>query len=284
MKTVQKNKKVKTSIIGLGIISFICILFYFVFGNSITRWMYADNIPELPNLNGHPEVLVNFILEKHEAALKSPTSDKLIGELGIAYHSNFFYEHAEFCYRQVKKLNPEAWKWSYYHALIKEELGDAQGTIANLLNVVKINPKLSQAWFKLGSSYLKLNLYEAAENNFNKVLELDDYFYKNISVETFPNKGAFPLKAYTLLNVARIALLQNKIELAKTKLDLLLEKEPAFGGAYRLMGQVYHKLGNEKKSDEYILRAGDFPSYTPPVDLLYDKLILQSRNSNFMSK
>jgi tetratricopeptide (TPR) repeat protein len=276
--------KTKKGLIVLVVISFITIIFYFTFAKSITRWLYADNIPALPNLNGQPKVFVNYILEKHEAALNLPTSDKHIGELGIAYHSNFFYEQAELCYNYAKRLNPDEWKWSYYHALIKEELGDAQGTIANLLEVVKINSKLSQAWFKLGNSYLKLNSFQEANNNFIRVLELDDYVYKNISIETFPNKGAFPLKAYAHLNLARIALLQNKIEIAKSKLDILIKKEPSFGSAYRLMGQLYHVLGNEKLSDEYILRAGDFASYTPPADLLYDQLILQSRNSNFISK
>ena len=55
--------KTKKSIIVFVVISLISMIFYFTFAKSITHWLYADNIPALPNLNGHPKVLINYIRE-----------------------------------------------------------------------------------------------------------------------------------------------------------------------------------------------------------------------------
>ena len=77
MKTTEKNRKLKKNFVILVVAILVTILFYFAFAKPITRWMYADNIPILPNLNGYPEVLISYIMEKHEAATELPTSDKL---------------------------------------------------------------------------------------------------------------------------------------------------------------------------------------------------------------
>jgi tetratricopeptide (TPR) repeat protein len=241
-------------------------------------------LPALPDLAGQPAVAVEYLRKMNEEALASPSSDRAVGDMGMAYQSNFIYHEAKTCYKRAADLNAGEWRWVYYSALIDEELGDTKATIEKLNRTLEINPEVSQAWFRLGNSYLKTNSYSDAKRTFLRVLSLKEYFPGERSRVDLPNTGAFPLKAYASFNLARAAFQQEQFNEAKTTLEQLIEQNPKFGPAYRLLGSVYQKLGDDKKGNEFNTRAGDFESYLPPADPMYDEMILSSRNTAFLIK
>ncbi|MBN1764929.1 MAG: tetratricopeptide repeat protein, partial [Sedimentisphaerales bacterium] len=280
-KTEKLNKKVSFAafVLSMAFIAMIWIV-YSLFSN----WKNALYIPGIPDLSNQPEVLQNYIQEMHSAALEDPGSDRSVGRLGMVFHANFFYEEAEQCYLRAVQLNHTEWRWLYNMALISEELGDVQSTMVNLKKVVEMNPAIGQAWFRLGTACLKQNAYEDALYAFQTVLAKEPFTVSATSNIPLSNKGAFPLKAYASLNIGRTEFEQGKHDEARRTLTALITSHPTFGSAYRLLGQVFLALGDQDKADYYVLRAGDFESYIPPPDAIYDDLILYSRKPDFLIK
>jgi len=269
----------KKLILLTGVVIF-SLFTYWVLVPFTLQIIYSGDIPDLPNLSGYNSAMSEYIEKTYSETREEPYSDEAVGKLAMVYHSNFFYEHAELCYDAAKKLNNNQWLWHYYIALIKEELGDSKATIDNLKKVVKIKPRVVHAWFRLGNSYLKQNSYKAAESAFKKVINSEEFIYGR----KLPDKGAFPLVAYARLNLGRVYFLQEKYELANIELVKLIQEYPRLGSAYRLLGQLLKTAGNIDKSNEMTLRAGDFESYVPPSDFMYNELILNSRNTGFILK
>jgi tetratricopeptide (TPR) repeat protein len=276
----RENRRFKITVLVLLVVLVAAMILWILYPSHVE----STAIPALPDLTGQSTVVVEYVKKMNEEALASPSSDHAVGNLAMAYQSNFFYHEAKTCYKRASELNARDWQWTYYSALIDEELGDTKATIDKLTHVLEVNPDVSQAWFRLGNSYLKTNLYKDAEKAFHQVLALKEYFPEEQSRIDLSNTGAFPLKAYASYNLARAAFQQDNLDEAKTILDRLVEQSPKFGPAYRLLGNVYQKLGDDKKGSEFDTRAGDFESYLPPADPMYDEMILSSRNVAFLVK
>jgi len=212
--------------------------------------------------------------------MQTPGSADEVGKLAIVYHANFFYDQADTCYKLAIKLDHKNWIWHYYLSLIKEEFGDSPAVIEHLNKVIEINPAVPFAWFRLGNALLKQNSQDSAEIAFKKAIDASQFFYQN----NLPGSVAYPLKAYARLNLSRLYLDQGKYDSAKEQLDVLIKNHPDFGAAYRLLGQFFTTLGDSLKGIEYTVRAGDFESYVPPSDPMFNQLILNSRDSRFILK
>jgi tetratricopeptide (TPR) repeat protein len=265
----------------LIIVLILCLSVAFVLLKPIVlRLIYSSKIPDLPDLSGYPPPAREYIKQNYSAALQKPYSDDIVGKLAMVYHANLFYNEAETCYQLAENLNHNEWLWPYYTALIKEEYGDIQSTIECLNTVVKINPDIPYAWFRLGNAYLKQNSIEAAESAFKNVIRSQHFNYR----ENLPDNEAFSLKAYAGLNLGRVYLDQEKYEQAKVQLEQLIQEYPDFSAAYRLLGQLFKTLGNDSLGNDYTIRAGDFESYIPPSDPIFNQLILNSRRSDFIFK
>ncbi len=284
MKKILESKKSKNTLILIIIACLLLLFLIFVLYPTLTRLIYSRDIPTLPDLSGQSEVLTEYLIEIYNETLDDPVSDAAVGHLAMVFHSNFFYDHAILCYSLAIKLNPNEWRWPYSLALIYEELGDAKATIPYLKNVIQINPRITQAWFRLGNSYLKVNLFDDADYAFNQVLKLKEYYPRHIPNEILLNRGAFPLRAYATLNLSRSAMQKKNWIAAESILIGLIDQYPTFGSAYRLLGQVYQETGNIVKSSKYAIRANDYNSYIPPADPIFDNLMQNSRNTNFMTK
>jgi tetratricopeptide (TPR) repeat protein len=282
-QSFEQNRRMKVSLLVAFVVFIAAIIFWMMYLRGVHRVEFTA-IPPLPDFTGQPQAVINYVKQVNEETLASPSSDQAVGKLGIAYQSNFFYDEARMCYKRASQLNTRDWRWLYYSAIIDEELGDTKATIDKLRRTLEINPEISPAWFRLGNSYLKTNLYQEAEKAFQKVLTLKEYFPEGHSRIELPNTGAFPLKAYASFDLARAAFQQSDWNKAKTILEQLAKENPKFGPAYRLLGNVYQKLGNQEQATEFNTRAGDFESYLPPADPLYDEMILSSRNTAFLIK
>jgi tetratricopeptide (TPR) repeat protein len=283
-KQQKENKKNSNKLAFiLSGISLIAILFIWVLYPLFINWRNELYIPALPDFSGQPKALENYVKKMHSEALGKPESDQSIGRLGMTFQANFFYEEAERCYNRAMNLNQREWLWPYYVALIKEELGDVQTTIVNLNKVLEINPNISEAWYRLGNAYVKLNQFQKALNSYKNVLSKEPFKSSNNNI-IFSNKGAFPLKAFASLNIGRTEFQLEEYDKSLKTLNALVKSYPTFGSAYRILSQVYFALGEQDKSIYYELRAGDFGSFLPPADIIYDDLIIYSRKTDFIIK
>ncbi len=280
-KENEKNKN-RVAFILFGI-SLSAILFFWILYPLYTNWRNELYIPAVPDLTGQPKALENYVKKMHSEALEKPESDQSVGRLGMTFQANFFYDEAERCYNRAMNLNQREWRWPYYVALINEELGDVQSTIANLNKVLEKNPNIAEAWYRLGNAYLKLNQYQEALRSYKNVLTKQPFKSSNNNI-VFSNKGAFPLKAFASLNIGRTEFQLEKYDESLQTLNDLIKSYPTFGSAYRILSQVYFALGEFDKSSYYELRAGDFGSFLPPADIIFDDLIIYSRKTDFIIK
>lgn len=239
-----------------------------------------NNLPALPNLDGYPSIIQKHIFAAHQKVSDNSFDDNAVGEMAMTLHSNLFYAEAQDWYLAAQKLDSTEWLWHYYPSLIKEEIGDANAAIAGFKKVVTLNPKVSNAWYKLGASYLKQNNYDDANTSFARVKETKSFRF----AADLPDKGAFPLYVYAGLSLGRVYVAQGKYDVAERELQQLIREHPRFGSSYRLLGEVYQLRGEQQKSRDAVLRAGDFENYIPPSDPMFNSLLLKTRDSNSVLK
>jgi tetratricopeptide (TPR) repeat protein len=235
-------------------------------------------------MTGHSDAVIAQLNYLNQTAKNNITSDQEIGQLAMGYHSNLFYDLAEVCYLMAAEINPDRTAWLYYLALIKEEHGETLSAIKYYRMVVERTPDLSIAWFKLGNSYLKKNLFDYAEQAFRQALNTLTMKHKNQVQKKTLNKGAFPLEAYIRYESARVDLQRENFEPAKEILEELINTYPTFSSAYRALSKIYYNSSDKEKGLEYQIRAGDFKSYMPPADYLVDNLLYYSREPRFILK
>lgn len=281
MTILGRDRHEKPILLLASILACLAILAVALVPNLIQRLQKAG-IPDFPDCTGQSSAVVEYLRKAYDYALESPASDDAVGKLGMAFHAHLFYDEAGACYMRAQELNPDAWRWRYYAALIREELGDAKAAIEDLRAVVEKQPALPQAWFRLGNAYLKTQAYQDADRAFLQVLQLPESQAAESPALQLSARGAFPLKAYARLQRARIQVLQRQFADAKASLGEVIDANPSFGPAYRLLGSVCRELG--EKETEYEVRAGDFDSYVPPSDVLYNALVLCSRNTDFITR
>ncbi|MGB2868094.1 MAG: tetratricopeptide repeat protein [Bacteroidota bacterium] len=277
-----RNKLVTISLLALFLILTTAVVFWVLSRPSMRH--ASTDIPDLPDMTGQPNVLVEYLQRMNRQASGSPSSSEAIGALALAYQSNFFYDEARACLNRATELNTREWRWIYYSALIDGELGDTKATIEKLNRVLVIDSDVTHAWFRLGNCYLKTNSYQEAEKAFQRVLTLKEFLPQRRAGVGLSDTGAYPLKAYATYGLARTEFLQNKLKDARALLEKLIEEYPTFGSAFRLLGDVLKNSGEYQKGAECDLRAGDFESYVPPADPLEDEMILSSRNTAFLIK
>ena len=250
----------------------------------LDRQRYLDRIPTLPRFSDSTGVQAKYIIDAHKLAVSNPASEELIGALAMTYHANSFYKEAEICYLLASEMNSNNFLWPYYIALIKNDLGESGNSIKYIKTVVRLRPGYSQAWLRLGRAFFKVDSLNNAEHAFNRAVALEKLKMNRSDNEYAPADRAFPIKAYANLSLARCSILRGNNEAARVILENLINTQPIFGPAYRLLSQVYFSLGDSTKSNELAVRAADYDRYIPPTDLVYDKLVMQSRELSFLIK
>lgn len=274
---------VKKIVVVFPILAAITTLIYFTW-HPVNKWIAAKMIADLPDLQGKSEAVVVYLNEMHKKAGRNPLSGTTVGKLGMAYHANSFYEEAQETYDRAFELNGEEWRWIYYKALIAEELGDIQTTIIHLKQVLQLQPNVGNAWFRLGNAFFKQNELLQADSAFQKILIIKPFSIQSEYKTELSNRGAFPLETYALYMSARIEFRKKNYEKAKQYLNRVIKEQPAFGSAYRLLGQIYDAEGNSALGNELRMQAGDFENYIPPADPVFDELLFYSRQTGFILK
>jgi tetratricopeptide (TPR) repeat protein len=217
--------------------------------------------------------------ERYAAAQNAPESAAAVGPLCLAYHADMFFDHADRCYAHVAALEPEAWRWTYYRALIRAERGGGPDLIPQLQQVVARAPEFGPAWLRLGDAEFKAGRYDAAADAWRRASDFADPEPPSDRplhvVET-------PLRVYARLGLARIALTRGDAEQARGILESLTAIAPAFGAAHRLLGDSYRALGRADEAERAIYRAGKRPPFTPYADPMMDVLVRETRNTTFL--
>ncbi len=156
-------------------------------------------------------------------SLISPTLTYAQSERSVLYQQATEYgyrnqfKESEGVLTKIIELNPKDSIAYSDRAIMRENLGDTMGAIADFTKEIKIDPKSADNYFLRGMLYQKTNKYEEALSDFRKVNHLD-------------NGNA---DAHFFAAQMNIALKKNKIKV-KRQLKRCLKMNPEHVGAKRL--------------------------------------------------
>lgn len=266
------------------IISILSVVIFLTLSFFVTKFIldssYRNQLPDYPDFKSVARSLRVQISVAGRRAYLNPTSNNL-GKLGMIYYSSTYYENAKQCYQLALKKNNNKWIWNYYLGYLNLEQGESNVSVENFRHVIQNDPKNVLALFYLAEGYQNIGLNGNAESIFKKIATLNKEDI--VSGDTI-RESDFPLQTYALFRLSRIYMNTNRLDSAETTLKELIEKQITFGPAYRLLGNVYTREGDIALGNKYTIRANDLADYTPPPDILIDKIALVSRSDTYLLK
>jgi tetratricopeptide (TPR) repeat protein len=87
-----------------------------------------------------------------------------------------------------------------------------------------------------------------------------------------------------MFRLGRLYLNTNQLDSARMVFNEIIKRKWTFGPAYRFLGEVYTKQGNQGLGKKYNTRSFDLPEYNPPSDSLLDKITILSRSDKILLK
>lgn len=259
-------------VVGLG-------LFYFL-SKNYTNSKYVDRLPEIPDVSEASMSFQKYISKVNTKTINKPSA-RNIGALGMVYHANDYFDQAEVCYLLATERNPEKWIWSYYLGCIKRELGDSENAIKYFNDVLEIQPNQFMARYYLAEAYRQIGEDAKFEALLQGLSEMSD---QHFFLENTERTSYFLLPVYASLELAKLYIANGKLELAEKKLKTLISRNISFGPAYRQLSIIYAEEGDKELSKYYSDRSKDLEDYTPPPDVLIDRLSYHSRSETYLLK
>ena len=236
-----------------------------------TRVAAAERLPALPDLTGRPRALVSHLVDADRAARRSPRHGDVVGALAVAYHADLFYEQASSAYALAAALDPGNWHWPYYRALVYLERGNAGEARAALEAVVTARPDLGLAWWRLGDAAFKQARFDEA-----------DAAYARAEHSPRATDDRPDVQAYARVGRARVALNRGDAAAAARILETVIQSEPRFGAAYRVLAEALRAGGRAAEAERASARAAALRAYTAPADSLVNQLADVSQSSVFL--
>ena len=272
------NRKTKNiiSISGAVVLLTLSLFTYkFILDNKFRR-----QLPEYPDFERFPELVKAQILDAGRKTYWNTTENNL-GMLGMVYYSCANYEKAHQCYKLALKKNNASWIWNYYCGYLDLEMGESKESVENFRRVFEKDPKNFLALFYMAEAYQNLGLSAKAEAIFKKIAALNDHDF--VRSDTIIEND-FSLQTYASFHLARIYINSNRLDSAELTLREIIDNQITFGPAYRLLGNVYTRKGNLPLGNKFTIRANDLIEYTPPQDMLINKIALISRSDLYLLK
>jgi len=270
------NKK-NWIIVALGIVILAGGWFGYSFYNK--QW-YKNHIPDMPELTGMSEKLKTQIVEANQKAQKDVSSES-IGELGMVYFSSDYYNEAIESFDLAAKRDGNRWEWLYYIGYLQSELGDAEKAAEYFKKVTSINSDVHLAWYRLAEVYQQTGKPELAEEI---LLNLLSRKAKEFVIKPKNRLTYFELPLYARNLLARVYMDMKKYDKAEEQFFKVINERKDFGQAYKQLGIMYKRIGQEEKADKYTTRSKDLVVFNFPVDTLLDNVTLISRSTGFVMK
>lgn len=270
-----KKHTIKKLVVSLLVIVF-CYVFYSIYSENKIK----DSLPEIPDFSGTEPYVKNYILKFNKKVFNNVNASN-IGELGMVYHANNYFNEATKCYTLAASLDEKVWRWNYYLGVLNRELGNSEAAIGNFTNVLKKNAKATMAAYYLGEAYQQLDSLNKAKVLLQQLVTLKPD--NNVGLKSI-RKTNFSIRDYAALQLSKLYFNNQEITKAKTQLTNLISKNISFGPAYRQLSTIYAQEGNEKLKKYYSNRANDLNIYASPVDTLVDKLSFYSKTETYLLK
>ena len=158
----------------------------------------------------------------------APSSGALRGRLGMAYEINDYKEAAIDVYAHAAALEPTAFKWPYFRALLIAELGDPGTALEVLDAAIALDGEYAPAWLWRGSWLRDVGRFDEAITAYERAAELGANTTAQVGIAQTLLRQSHPAEALALLEP--------------------LAKKADHPHVYRLLGRAHLAVGNEDEA------------------------------------
>lgn len=236
---------------------------------------FRRNLPAIP-----PSISAAVKAQLSDARKKAyyhPSAENL-GRLGMAFHSSSNYDQANQCYSLAIKQKKSERIWHYYLGYLYLENGDSEKAATEFSEVVKLDPKVTSAWYYLGKAYGDLAMYGKAEEALGKIADSADDDAGGSAVRN----NYSPWSVSAKCELARIWLNTDRIDEAVNVLLAVSGDYHKIAPVYRLLGEAYFAKNDQALGNEFMTRVNDLAKVTPVNDTLIDRLSMISRSELYL--
>ncbi len=213
--------------------------------NLPERWSGTLQVVPAAELGGQPKdirqtldearQLVNTALQSDAAALDLAEA---YGELGALYHVHLMYTHAAHCYTNAMALDPQNFRWAYYHATLAQNLGQTDVAITRFQHARSLNPGYKALDLHLANAWLDLNELDRARAGFKATRDIEG------------------LEAASLKGLGQIALLQRDYPAAIAWFNQALELQPMASAIHYPLAQALRASGDREGAKVHLGQRG----------------------------
>jgi tetratricopeptide (TPR) repeat protein len=252
---------------------------------AVTGWVTwrrasaAARLPPPPPASEVTPAVAAHLAPAFAAARRDPSSVAAVAPLCLAYHADMLFDRAEACYDLAIDLDPAAWRWIYYRALLDAERGGSPALAGELRQVVERAPGFGPAWLRLGDAEFKAGRYDAAADAWQRARGLPE---APPGPEQPVHHIEVPLRAYAALGLARVALVKGDGAAAVALLEPIAAEYPRVSAALRLLAEGLRATGRDADAARALAAAGRLPPFAPYSDPAIDALARESRNATLL--
>jgi tetratricopeptide (TPR) repeat protein len=217
------------------------------------------DFPDAPDPKSLAPGLGRLIGSADAQARAHPASAEDIGNLGMVYHANQFYDRAASAYKTASRIAPGDYRWFYYQALVEEENGLEKPQFALLQETVRLQPDFQPALVKLGDICFKQDNPDEAARYYDRAAKAAG--------------GASSPQA--LFGLARVAAKRDDWRKVTEWLEPVAREYPRFRPPRQLLADAYEALGQAESADEerWGLLREDLTPVPPAKDPLAEALL-----------
>ena len=119
------------------------------------------------------------ITEYQDRVASNPSDADAVGNLGVIFELHGFSEEALLAYEIATSLQPDEFRWPYYHSILLAARFDLKHAIERITNAIEKNPSYAPARFQMGKLLLDSSQFKEALECFEYAAEItgDPYAY-----------------------------------------------------------------------------------------------------------
>lgn len=225
---------------------------------------HAEQLRRLPTpdlAGAEPQVAAK--IERSLAAVRrNPGRAEAWGNLAMHLHAHDFLPEAAICYRQAMALDPTAFRWPYYYALLLEH--SRSDSLLDWLQIsARCRPDYPPLLLRLGRAYLEAGDLQRADSLFSRALET-----------------ATPeLRVAAIAGKIRVALAQQNLEAASRWAARGRAADSLSRELLSLAAEVARRRGEFRTAGALLARAQARPPTAPFPDSLYEALLAEGVSS-----
>ena len=218
-----------------------------------------EGFPKLPDAQKLNPGLRALLASADKEARRHPGSAEALGKLGMAYHSNLFFEQAARAYRIAARLAPGDYQWVYCQAFLQEEGGNEEDQFQSLQQTLRLKPDHVPALLKLADGAFKRDRLDEAAHYYEMAAKV-------------PDSGS---SLQATFGLGRVAVRRHEWNKVIEYIAPLTHTYPDLLPPYELLQEAYAALGQADKAAQARESALStrIKAVPPPADPLNEQLI-----------